>query len=1065
VATQSSTGPNLDVTVDTARAKAALDALENYINRFGTKAVSSFDRVTSSLAKFEAQANKSGMGIEKLFQRFTELAGIYTAIRAFEGFLGKLIEVNRAYTGFIASMSVVRGSVGAAAKEYEFLLSMSNRLGVEVETSITQYHRLAAALKNVDTTGEFTRQVFTGLSEAAVVLHSRGRDVTLIFEAVQQMASKGKLSLEELQRQLGNTLPGAVATMARAMMSSQSFIEKGITTTAAAERELRAQIKAGTINVYEAILRFSNQLKKDYGEGVKYAADQFQANFNRMKNSVFEFYRVVGASGAMNGLTKLIREITALFNDSNGQGASGLGEGLGHLFSDLAEWVSHLDSSDVQQFFAAVQGSIEATYIVTEEFFELFKGFGGPEMETPLLDFAEFVAKTMAAIVDAVRLAVLGIRMLLNELNNVFLQAQDYASSGFGATDVALRLRGKFENATGLSLPGDAMAAKIRNYRAGISAQQYQSNVDLANYQGQADDIYNGNGAYGRTKGAFKNLRNGLLAKKYGVSGTVGYTLPGQGKPFYEYAAPGSKAGSSSEDASKYVNPMGDSDLQQLMERITANSGAPNSAKTPKTPKGPKTMGQKAEDLFGKEQTKMLKDLAVAQVEYQNVLDNKNIKEGKNEAQVRSLISTDERYMAMSKEKQNTLLEYALQLDDLTLKIENATKAQQYHNDTVQEGLSAQRQVEQLRASNYASKYDEEGKLSDSFQQGGENQFVDAMNKEKMLADARKRDSQARILDMAQFQAQSHLANDEIKFQADLLGRSSEEMQKLTEFHKIDLWVAQMSVGATQQQIDEYKRLGQVMKDEVGGALDYLFKKQHDVLTSVKEAINRYIEENGNAAKNWGDVTTTALGGMEDALVSFVETGKLSFASLFQSIGKDLAKLIVRYLIVFFLQKLTGLTASGGGSGAGSMAGFGNNMDGFLGTAGGSTSTFLGGHALGGVFTNQIVSKPTYFSHGGAFGEMGEKGPEAIMPLTRNSSGQLAVHAVPSGGGDSIMNLTVEVYQGEGTGVRTEKGKNENGDVIKVIIGEVAADIARGGPVAKSITQTYGVRRTSKSYS
>ncbi|HQN47178.1 MAG TPA: 2-oxo acid dehydrogenase subunit E2, partial [Rugosibacter sp.] len=110
-----------------------------------------------------------------------------------------------------------------------------------------------------------------------------------------QKAKEGKLSLEELQRQLGNTLPGAVGMAARAMMESQAYVEKGIKTASQAEQMLREQIKKGTINVYEFLLRFSNQLKKEYGAGVAYATDQFTANFNRMKNAIFEFYRIVGS--------------------------------------------------------------------------------------------------------------------------------------------------------------------------------------------------------------------------------------------------------------------------------------------------------------------------------------------------------------------------------------------------------------------------------------------------------------------------------------------------------------------------------------------------------------------------------------------------------------------------------------------------------------------------------------------------------------------------------------------------------------------------------------------------
>lgn len=56
----------------------------------------------------------------------------------------------------------------------------------------------------------------------------------------------------------------------------------------------------------------------------------------------------------------------------------------------------------------------------------------------------------------------------------------------------------------------------------------------------------------------------------------------------------------------------------------------------------------------------------------------------------------------------------------------------------------------------------------------------------------------------------------------------------------------------------------------------------------------------------------------------------------------------------------------------------------------------LHGFANGGIFTNGIVSQPTLFN----MAQMGEKDPEAIMPLVRTSSG-LGVRVVSDGGGST----------------------------------------------------------------
>lgn len=88
---------------------------------------------------------------------------------------------------------------------------------------------------------------------------------------------------------------------------------------------------------------------------------------------------------------------------------------------------------------------------------------------------------------------------------------------------------------------------------------------------------------------------------------------------------------------------------------------------------------------------------------------------------------------------------------------------------------------------------------------------------------------------------------------------------------------------------------------------------------------------------------------------------------------------------------------------AGSSGGSGGLLSGLLGLFGGGSSSgfdlgtgataFTGTQpfALGGMFSNSIVSRPTLFPFANGTGLMGEAGPEAIMPLRRDASGRLGV--------------------------------------------------------------------------
>ncbi|MEE4661484.1 MAG: hypothetical protein V2J89_13520, partial [Halieaceae bacterium] len=121
------------------------------------------------------------------------------------------------------------------------------------------------------------------------------------------------------------------------------------------------------------------------------------------------------------------------------------------------------------------------------------------------------------------------------------------------------------------------------------------------------------------------------------------------------------------------------------------------------------------------------------------------------------------------------------------------------------------------------------------------------------------------------------------------------------------------------------------------------------------------------------------------------------------------------------------------------------------------------GTAFGGAFARQtgqlqpvqayarggVVSGPAMFPMSRGVGLMGEAGPEAIMPLSRMSNGNLGVQAAP-------MNVTVNNMAGAQVDVR----QDDTGLIIDVVKAAIAGDIARGGnPIASSIQSSFGLQR------
>jgi lambda family phage tail tape measure protein len=153
---------------------------------------------------------------------------------------------------------------------------------------------------------------------------------------------------------------------------------------------------------------------------------------------------------------------------------------------------------------------------------------------------------------------------------------------------------------------------------------------------------------------------------------------------------------------------------------------------------------------------------------------------------------------------------------------------------------------------------------------------------------------------------------------------------------------------------------------------------------------------------------------MTDAMANFFQTGKFNAKEFAVSMLKTITQVIAKLLILKAIEMAT--NSFGGGSAAAGSAGnsLANSSSSVLMNANGNAfgNNGVARFAKGGAFTNSIVSRPTSFAFasGGTFhnGLMGEAGPEAVMPLTRTSSGKLGVEAVGGSGGDNItINVSV----------------------------------------------------------
>jgi lambda family phage tail tape measure protein len=221
-------------------------------------------------------------------------------------------------------------------------------------------------------------------------------------------------------------------------------------------------------------------------------------------------------------------------------------------------------------------------------------------------------------------------------------------------------------------------------------------------------------------------------------------------------------------------------------------------------------------------------------------------------------------------------------------------------------------------------------------------------------------------------------------------------------------------------------------------------------------------EKLGSKMTGFSKIVEGSFQNMADALADFAKTGKLDFKSLVDQMILDLIRFEMRAQMSSLFSAAGGLSGLmkfigfGGASGMGASPdgiNVGNNL--LVQAKGGAYDTGLKTFAKGGMFTNSVVSQPTLFKFAQGTGLMGEAGPEAIMPLKRDSNGNLGVRG-PGGSGGNV-DVVVNNYGNEKATTK-ETTDSRGNRRIEVIVGDmVASELSRpGSSVQQSLSSNYG---------
>lgn len=1050
---------NLSVSINPNEAVSGLDRVLSSYNRLVTssdKYKNTINRHFKSLGKgFKTVGNTITKTVNFISKSLSNLA---TQIAIVFGF-SELVDAARKIEKFETTFLTFTGTLKLARKEINTLLAVTNKFGVSFEAAIIPFAKFAAATQ--DMAKSDIRNIFTSFIEASSALQLNMQEVNGVFLALQQIASKGRVSMEELRLQLAERIPGTMIIAANAMKMTMMEFEKAART--------------GAINVNEFLLKFSEGIHQKFGPAAELAANRLFAKMNRLNNAMIFFKERLFTTGVTGeAYSRILEDITNKLNN-NEMATGAISNILGSMLEKIEAFVTGTTVEDINKWIDSfsvltktIGIAVKATWNLSTAIFKVGteSTSTGKLLRWPfdlaaafdlardgLLEFKDIMAASSFTELHTLVADVMTTDQELQKLRVTYSKLEERLDKL-----QSKMLKFTFFPKSKVGLKQDILATQELLYETQLLIEKKEklSGLKAMKMDPQLKALKN---QYKELDGLLSKLQSKILAvRKSGPDAAKGFfgsrlsdeirqtqdrlhaiqLLIDKRKEYFGVKF--DKTGKEIDEPTKVIQPPDMREIERahrfiektnkLMQRGYDNLLSDHD-KTIKhildtynefhtkiqsyVSEDPTLPGILTPDEADRYISEMQK---YTQVMYNHAMANKKV------SSELTIFNS-----ALQTAKDSLLPEYEMgikritdEYDNLNILAKSAAKVEGW--DTTQLTVKLD-EIKELRESALFA-YDEEMSIKELSDIELKNQaYINLYND----------------MDILTREAYKILRS---QYLADMQSFALATGNKLLAYK---IYVDQMVELDAQMFEDKEKTLGmsdKVMQGMTDG-LDVYMKKANDVSSQVETMM------------------VSALQNMEDALVNFCISGKLNFKDFAKSVIKDILRIIVKQLILNAVMSAVSSFSIGSGAGAGAPSA------GSVAPAGASTPTTGVGQspqlmAKGGIFSSpglstysgQIVNSPTHFAFARGMGLMGEAGPEAIMPLSRMPGGDLGVKVEA----ESKSQVPMQVHIHEAPGTQTHVKQSDDGQNLEITIEQVEQAITgrmeRGTGMSSFMDSRYG---------
>jgi tape measure domain-containing protein len=256
-----------------------------------TVAINKQKKALDNLDNANKKAGNSSINLSSLIKKGGAIMAALASVQFAKDVIKNVVSLTAKFESLDLTLKMVSKSMGESTVITGFLEDISSRYGLEIVSLTERFLNFKAAADQSNYTLADTMQIYDSITKAGSVMGKTQYEIEGSLLAIEQMMSKGKITTEELRRQLGERLPGAMGIMAKAAGVSLVQLDK--------------MLKSGELLSAEMLPKFVKTMEEAYGIENVNNIDTLTAAQNRLSNSWKLFVKGVGeGGGALSGTLK-----------------------------------------------------------------------------------------------------------------------------------------------------------------------------------------------------------------------------------------------------------------------------------------------------------------------------------------------------------------------------------------------------------------------------------------------------------------------------------------------------------------------------------------------------------------------------------------------------------------------------------------------------------------------------------------------------------------------------------------------------------------------------------------